>query len=102
MRKKNDMKPKKCWNCAYLGKCELLEPCAKFKEYDYKKNEIGTVTKKQMASKLNITRDVLQYRLSRYEEETLKQIKEITGKEYIYDYYDDKSKIKTFIEIYNY
>lgn len=30
-----DKKPKLCWYCAYLSKCQDLSPCGRFKRYKY-------------------------------------------------------------------
>lgn len=35
MNEKVTGKPLKCWDCAKLGKCQILKPCKDFVKYDY-------------------------------------------------------------------
>ena len=49
-------RPKKCWYCAKLGKCQILKPCKDFVKYDYSR-EIGR-PKKRKKKKYVTTREV--------------------------------------------
>lgn len=72
------MKPKKCWFCTYLAKCENLIPCEKFKRYNYSSASTcfikGKKCKKSqvyeyIAKKLNVSTRTVQRRLRDFDYE---------------------------------
>lgn len=77
-----DRGAKKCWFCAHLGKCIVLIPCDKFKEYNYhKKTEL---TYKEAAKLLGVSLRMFSRLKIKDREGLLKKINKATGKIYIF------------------
>lgn len=90
------MKPKLCWDCANLGKCQNLKPCNNFIKFNYPR-ESEKYSIRSLAKLMGVNYKTILNRIGKNKDKTLNQIRIKTG--YILDYIQDKSGKHKFVEI---
>lgn len=88
-----------CWDCAYLGKCEELKPCKRFKRYNYRIDS-GVLLQRDAAKILGISLRRFASKKMKDKDELLKQLNKATGKTYVF-YKEHGYQVERLIEVYD-
>lgn len=82
-------KPIKCWYCKYLGKCQVLVPCSKYRPYNY-----NSCTLTEIAKQCGVSIRTLFRWLDTSEDYAINKVYEKTGIEYDIIRIKEKRKFK--------